>query len=313
MKKRMLLPISLQDIQYFLAIVQFRTMIKAADYLNVTQPLLSKRIRLLQDTIGVTLFERSSRNIILTPAGELLYKEWSQIIGSIETSVIKAQKLQEEHEKHLVFSVSNGINPLWRHKILENLNRNFPEYTFTIKITDTFRLVQYILEYQADFALMPNFEHIELLPSLNCAAVADSLKFAFTVSKTHPLAKKENITLNDIEPYDVFLPVHGSELLETVLKGACDKFHFTPSIKYGENLDTSIAEVIMDKGVVFSLGKMCFSDRKDLRIYQMDGGTCQIVLAWRAGSAPSIAKLAQNIARSIKPVVSDLAAEIEST
>jgi DNA-binding transcriptional LysR family regulator len=79
MKNSMLLPVSLQDIQYFLAIVQFNTLIKAADYLNVTQPLLSKRMRFLQDTIGITLFKHSNRNIVLTPAGKLLYKEWGQI------------------------------------------------------------------------------------------------------------------------------------------------------------------------------------------------------------------------------------------
>ncbi len=82
MKNSMLLPVSLQDIQYFLAIVQFNTLNKAADYLNVTQPLLSKRMRFLQDTIGITLFKHSNRNIVLTPSGKLLYKEWGQIIQS---------------------------------------------------------------------------------------------------------------------------------------------------------------------------------------------------------------------------------------
>lgn len=312
MKNSMLLPVSLQDIQYFLAIVQFDTLIKAADYLNVTQPLLSKRMRSLQDTIGITLFKHSNRNITLTPAGKLLYKEWGQIIQSIETSVTKARKLQKEHEKQVVFSISNGINQLWRNKILENLDHNFPEYNFETMITDTFRLVQIVLEHQADFAILPNFEHIELMPSLQCATVSDSMKFAITVSKTHPLNKKETLTWKDIEGYDVFLPLHGRETLETQLISQCSKFHFMPSIKYTENIDSSIPAIIMNKGAIFSLGEMCFSDRKDLSIYSMDGGTCQIVLAWRAGSSHSFVKLANNVAQSLRLVFNELSAETKS-
>jgi DNA-binding transcriptional LysR family regulator len=305
----MLLPVSLQDIQYFLAIVQFDTLIKAADYLNVTQPLLSKRMKSLQETVGITLFKHSKRNIVLTPAGKLLYKEWGQIIQSIESSVAKAEKLQKEHEKYVVFSVSNGINQLWRHKILEDLDRKFPEYIFETMITDTFRLVQIILENQADFAILPNFGHIELLTSLHCATVSDSMKFAITVSKTHPLSKKETLTWKDIKGYDVFLPLHGRETLETQLISQCNKFHFMPSIKYVENIDSSIPGIIMNKGVIFSLGEMCFSDRKDLSIYPMDGSTCQIVLAWRADSSQSFVRLANNVAQSLRVILSDLSAE----
>ncbi len=309
MKNSMLLPVSLQDIQYFLAIVQFDTLIKAADYLNVTQPLLSKRMKFLQETIGITLFKHSNRNIVLTPAGKLLYKEWGQIIQSIETSVTKAAKLQKEHEKHVVFSISNGINQLWRNKILENLDRNFPEYVFETMITDTFRLVGIILEHQADFAILPNFDHIELLSSLHCATVSDSMKFAITVSKTHPLSKKESLTWKDVEGYDIFLPLHGRETLETQLISQCNKFHFMPSIKYTENIDSSIPGIIMNKGAIFSLGEMCFSDRKDLSIYPMDGSTCQIVLAWRADSSQSFVRFANNIAQSLRLILNDLSAE----
>ncbi len=312
MKNSMLLPISLQDIQYFLTIVQFDTLNKAADYLNVTQPLLSKRMKYLQNTTGIKLFKHSNRNTVLTPAGEYLYKEWDQIIQSIEASVTQAAKLQNEHEKNVVFSISNGINSLWRHMIIENLHRDFPEHTFTLSIIDTFRLVWTVLKNQADFALLPNFGNIELLSSLNCATVADNMKFAITISKTHPLSKKATLVWKDIEKYTIFLPAHGKETLETVLLSQCNKYHFEPSIKYLENLDSCIAEVIMNKGLTFSLGQMCFSDREDLKIYPMEGSTCPIVLIWRADSSKSFDRLANDIAQSLHLTFNDLTAETMS-
>lgn len=305
----MLLQISLQDIQYFLAIVQFDTLNKAADYLNVTQPLLSKRMKYLQNTTGIKLFKHSKRNAVLTPAGEYLYKEWSQTIQSIETSVAQAAKLQDEHEKNVVFSISNGINPLWRHMIIENLHRDFPEHTFTLLIIDTFRLVWTVLKDQADFALLPNFGNIELLSSLNCADVADNMKFAITISKTHPLSRNETLVWKDIEHYDIFLPAHGKETLETVLINQCNKFHFKPSIKYLENLDSSVAEVIMNKGLIFSLGQMCFSDKEDLKIYPLEGSTCPIVLVWRADSSQSFVSFANDVAQSLHRTFNDLTSE----
>ena len=67
-------------LKYFLAIAREQSISKAAEYLHVSQPALSKQIRELEDHLGTTLFIRGSRKITLTDDGLLLRRRAEQIV-----------------------------------------------------------------------------------------------------------------------------------------------------------------------------------------------------------------------------------------
>src|SRR3982751_5147687 len=62
----------LQQLRYFLAVVETRHFTQAADLLGVAQPTLSKQIHTLEETLGAPLFERARGAVALTAAGETL-------------------------------------------------------------------------------------------------------------------------------------------------------------------------------------------------------------------------------------------------
>ena len=62
------------SIRVFLMVVEKKSFSKAAKALFLTQPAVSFQIQMLEEHYGTRLFDRVSRNIILTEAGELLYK-----------------------------------------------------------------------------------------------------------------------------------------------------------------------------------------------------------------------------------------------
>src|SRR5919112_3537075 len=62
----------LQQVRYFLAVVETRHFTQAADLLGVAQPTLSKQIHTLESTLGAALFERIRGDVTLTAAGETL-------------------------------------------------------------------------------------------------------------------------------------------------------------------------------------------------------------------------------------------------
>lgn len=76
--------IELRKLRYFLTIAEERNFSGAAKRLNMAQPPLSRQIRELEDELGVALFDRSSRPLGLTRAGQLFFEQASQILSSHE-------------------------------------------------------------------------------------------------------------------------------------------------------------------------------------------------------------------------------------
>ena len=71
----------LKQLVYFLKIAEEGTITEAANKLNMAQPPLSKQMKELEEQLGVKLFERGSRKIRLTSAGQLLHERAEQIFG----------------------------------------------------------------------------------------------------------------------------------------------------------------------------------------------------------------------------------------
>ena len=76
--------IELRHLRYFLAVAQERNFTKAAERLNMAQPPLSRQIQQLEAELGVTLFDRDSRPLSLTPGGALFREQALQVIQRMD-------------------------------------------------------------------------------------------------------------------------------------------------------------------------------------------------------------------------------------
>src|SRR5690554_4268503 len=72
----------LKDLRYFMEVVDYGSFTKAAVNTYISQPTLSKSIKKLEADLNVELFERSTRKLVLTDAGEIVYKQAAKILGS---------------------------------------------------------------------------------------------------------------------------------------------------------------------------------------------------------------------------------------
>lgn len=83
---------NLKQMEYFITIVNEGSISSAARTLHISQPPLSTQMKLLEDELGVTLFERGSRAIVLTDAGKLLY---DRAHGILEMTGAVRQELEQ--------------------------------------------------------------------------------------------------------------------------------------------------------------------------------------------------------------------------
>lgn len=88
-------PLLPAKIPYFLAVGETLSFRKAAEQLGIAQPALSRSIRDLESQLGFTLFERSTRRVALTPAGEVLYRESADAMQRLARATMHAERVAQ--------------------------------------------------------------------------------------------------------------------------------------------------------------------------------------------------------------------------
>lgn len=95
---------------YFDVAAQTESFVRAAQQLNVTHGAVSRQVRLLEESLGVQLFERRNRAIFLTPAGRALHDTTLSVFEQLHASV---QRLQQARDNVLVLSCEPTIAMKW--------------------------------------------------------------------------------------------------------------------------------------------------------------------------------------------------------
>lgn len=85
----------LRVLRYYLTVVNERNISKAAEKLHVSQPTISRQLKDLEDELGVTLFQRGSRTISLTQAGDYLAHQAQQILALADKTAANVQTTQQ--------------------------------------------------------------------------------------------------------------------------------------------------------------------------------------------------------------------------
>jgi hypothetical protein len=81
----------LRQMRYFVAVAEHGNFTRAADELHVAQQAVSQQIRALEATLGATLFRRNSRNVELTPEGEVFLADARRVLAASDTAVRRVQ------------------------------------------------------------------------------------------------------------------------------------------------------------------------------------------------------------------------------
>lgn len=236
---------TLQQLRYFVAIADSGSFSVAADQQFVSQPALSAQIKELERKLGVTLFERTNRGVLLTTHGVGVLKRarvvLREVVGLIEATMHDGKRLRGE--------IGLGVIPTFAPYILPDVVRSFkaahPDAELRIFELKTNDLLDSLRRGEIDLGLLalPVFSD-EFL----CAAIAED-KFLLAMPSNHELARtKSPIKLEKLRGERVILLEEGHCLRDQVAQ-VCQLAFSEPSEIQATSMATLSQMVAAGMGV----------------------------------------------------------------
>jgi DNA-binding transcriptional LysR family regulator len=145
--------ITLRQLQIFESVAQTQSYTRAAERLHMTQPAVSMQMKQLEETVGLDLFERQGKKIVITNAGEKLRKHANKIIDRFDIMQSSINKLRKGQHEQIKISAATTANHFVTHMMAE-FSRMHKEINITLDITNRETLVKQLQNYDPDFVIM---------------------------------------------------------------------------------------------------------------------------------------------------------------
>lgn len=192
---------NIQQLEYILAVDQFRHFAKAAEHCHVTQPTLSMMIQKLEDELHIKIFDRSSQPVTPTPTGRKIIEQARVVL--YETSRIKEIVNEDEHSLKGSFrlAVLPTIAPYLLPRFFQQLTVKHPELDIRVLEMKTAETLQALQNGEIDAAIIANQPVEQYLTG----TVLFFEQFFCYVSQNEPIYKKERIRTADISEEHLWL------------------------------------------------------------------------------------------------------------
>lgn len=180
-----------RHIQYFLAVAEHLSFTKAAAMLHVSQPALSQQVKLLEESLGAQLFDRSGRTTRLTDAGEVYLQYARRAAQELREATRAIHDVSNLSRGSLRVAVTPTFTTYLVGPVVEAFHSRYPKITLSVQEISQERMEELLLAGELDvgIAFAPvNSPDIESLPLLD-----ETL--ALVVSPRHPLSRKKSVEL----------------------------------------------------------------------------------------------------------------------
>ncbi|MFN2502575.1 MAG: LysR family transcriptional regulator [Pyrinomonadaceae bacterium] len=176
----------IRQLKAFLAIAEAKTFTAGARRVNVTQAAISMQIRQLEDEVGLQLFTRTPRRVILTEAGEYLIDRARKILREHDSALAEIAELGGvEHGRLRIGSASAEFLTLQLPRILQRIRDKYPNAELAVSAGTSQTLVDKIMHGEIDIAFVS-------LPVENSSITTDLLFSDEIVAIAHPSHPRAN-------------------------------------------------------------------------------------------------------------------------
>ena len=220
---------TLAQLRYVITVAGASSMNEAAKKLYISQPSLSVAVKELEKEIGIDLFRRTNRGISLTAEGEEFIGYARQVVEQYE--LIETKYVERENVKRK-FSVSMQHYTFAVDAFMEMVKQfGMDEFEFSVHETRTYDIIEDVKSFKSEIGILyvNNFNkkvlnkifkeaNLEFHELMTCSIYA-------YMAKNNPLAKKEIVTLEELQEYPCL----------SFDQGSYNSFYFSEEILSFEN------------------------------------------------------------------------------
>lgn len=214
---------TLQQLRVLKAIAKDKNFKNASETLYISQPSLTKQIKMLEARTGLLLIDRSnaSKKVTLTEVGSLFLHYAERILSLCEETSRVVKNFKKGERGNLTIGSSQTVGTSLIPQILVLYNHKYPQINFNIKIVSTQTILQGIIERQIDIAIIIGEIPKKFQKKVNIKSFVED-ELLLIIPKSHPFAKTKKNSINKDDLYHlnfITLPIDSTirQIIDNIL------------------------------------------------------------------------------------------------
>lgn len=237
----------LRVLRYFLMVAREENITKAAELLHITQPTLSRQLTQLEEDVGVKLFKRGARRLMLTDEGQLLRRRAEEILELVD----KTETELSEQEELIVGEVSLGCGELASVQLMPEILKSFkqknPRISYDLYTGNADKIKERIDKGLTDIGLLLEPVDIEKYDfiRLDCKE-----RWVVLMPPDDPLTARDFVTADDLSKLPIIM-VSRKSVKNELASWFGDRFKKL-DVAFTSNMSTNAA-IMVKNGLGYAL------------------------------------------------------------
>jgi DNA-binding transcriptional LysR family regulator len=219
--------IELRHLRYFLAVAETLHFSRAARRLGMAQPPLSQQIKRLEQLLGHALFERTTRGVKLTPAGQLLVRRARSTMEKVDEDLAQVRRLGRGEEGTLTVGFSGSVMFTELPAAIQSFRHRYPKVELRLRELVTSAQIAALLNGQIDLAFLRDGDPTE---GIRITTLLKE-KYVAVLPEAHALARRRTLSVKALEgePFIMFARRMGPLAYDRTI-ACCEREGFRPNI-----------------------------------------------------------------------------------